>query len=354
MNKNMTTQTFATAARSVVRELRASKIREVANAGLGKANMLAFWFGEPDEPTAEDVCAVTIRHLQAGDTFYVQNYGLPGLRQRIADYVSAFHTPRTIDNIAVTSSGMSALSIVVQALVGHGDRVVAVTPLWPNLVEIPKVLGAQVTTVSLEFDRKGWQLDLDKLLAALTPDTRALMINSPNNPTGWTMTADEQRAVLAHCRQHGIWIITDEVYERYYFEGQCAPSFLDIADPQERVVSCNSFSKTWLMTGWRVGWIVAPANLIGDIGNLIEYNTSCAPAFVQHAADYAMANGEVTVKRTVDRLKNARDFLAAGLSDIPRIQSAPVATGAMYSFFKVDGVDDSLQFCKTLVNEAGL
>lgn len=341
-------------ARAAVRSLRASKIREVANAGMGNNNVLAFWFGEPDEPTQEEVRSVAIESLRAGDTFYVQTLGLPSLRERIADYVSTFHKQRTIDNIAVTSSGMSALMLAVQALVGHGDRVVAVTPLWPNLVEIPKILGAQVTTVSLGFDSRGWHLDLDKLLDALTPGTKTLMINSPNNPTGWAMSADDQRVVLAHCRKHGIWIISDDVYERYYFDGACAPSFMDMADPQERVVSCNSFSKTWLMTGWRIGWIVAPTTLLCDIGNLIEYNTSCAPAFVQHAAEYAMVNGEESVKRTVDRLRNARDHLASGLSRIPRVQNAPAPAGAMYSFLKIDGVDDSLQFCKRLVSDAGL
>ncbi|MDD2924726.1 pyridoxal phosphate-dependent aminotransferase, partial [Rhodoferax sp.] len=237
---------------------------------------------------------------------------------------------------------------------GHDDQVVVVTPLWPNLVEIPKILGARVTTVSLDFDQRGWHLDLDKLLAALTPGTKALMINSPNNPTGWTMSAQDQQAVLAHCRRHGIWIIADDVYERYYFDGACAPSFLDMADPQERVVSCNSFSKAWLMTGWRIGWMVAPTTLLADIGNLIEYNTSCAPAFVQHAAQYAMVNGATSVQRTVVRLKQARDHLAGGLATIPQVRQAPAPTGAMYAFLKIDGVTDSLAFCKRLVNEAGL
>jgi aspartate/methionine/tyrosine aminotransferase len=341
-------------ARAAVRSLRSSKIREVANSAMGNSNVLAFWFGEPDEPTQEDVRSVAIESIRAGDIYYVQTLGLPSLRDRIAEYVSTLHTQRTTDNIAVTSSGMSALMLAVQALIGPGDHVVAVTPLWPNLVEIPKIFGAQVTTVSLGFDNRGWHLDLDKLLDALTPGTKLLMINSPNNPTGWAMSAFDQRTVLAHCRRHGIWIISDDVYERYYFEGACAPSFMDIAEPQERVVSCNSFSKAWLMTGWRIGWMVAPTTLLGDIGNLIEYNTSCTPAFVQRAAEYAMANGESSVTRTVERLKNARDHLAAGLSRLTSVRKAPVPSGAMYSFLKIDGVDDSLQFCKRLVSEAGL
>lgn len=348
------TVTLEAYARDAVRGLRSSKIREVANAGMGNSQVLAFWFGEPDEPTQEDVRAAAIESLQAGDTFYVQTLGLPSLRESIATYVSGFHTPRTVDHVAVTSSGMSALMLVVQALVGVGDHVVVVTPLWPNLVEIPKILGAQVTTVSLDFDQRGWHLDLDKLLETLTPGTRALMINSPNNPTGWTLSTQEQQVLLAHCRQHGIWIIADDVYERYYFDGACAPSFLDLVDPQERVVSCNSFSKAWLMTGWRIGWLVAPTTLLADIGNLIEYNTSCAPAFVQRAAEHAMTRGEASVQRTVARLKQARDHLARGLATLPQVHQAPAPAGAMYAFIKIEGMLDSLAFCKRLVHEAGL
>jgi aspartate/methionine/tyrosine aminotransferase len=250
---------------------------------------------------------------------------------------------------------MSALMLTVEALVAPGDRVVVVTPLWPNLVEIPKILSADVECVALSCRDGAWSLDLDRLLTALTPDTRLLLVNSPNNPTGWTLTRDEQRTILERCRSHGIWLVADDVYERlYYREGaKAAPSFLDLADADERVVSTNSFSKSWLMTGWRLGWIVAPSALMPDLGKLIEYNTSCSPAFVQHAGVAAITQGAPTVARTRERFLRARDFLVSELARLPGVEVAPPA-GAMYAFFRVDGLGDSLAFCKKLVHEARL
>ena len=257
--------------------------------------------------------------------------------------------------MAITNSGMSALMLTAQALIGHADRVVAVTPLWPNLVEIPKILGAAVDTVALRFTPQGWTLDLDHLLRALTPDTRAVLINSPNNPTGWTIDRDSQRVILEHCRRCGIWIIADDAYERLYYNGAAngvpavAPSFLAIAENEDRVISTNTFSKSWLMTGFRLGWIVAPKGLAADLPKLIEYNTSCAPPFVQRAGIAAIQGGEPVVQHTTARLRKARDYLIEQLNATPGVQAAAPA-GAMYAFFRVRDVDDSLALCKRLVS----
>ena len=345
-------------ARNAVRSLVASQIREVANAGMGDRDILAFWFGEPDEVTPGYIRDAAVAALAAGETFYTLNFGIPELRAALATYVSGLHHPVGIDRIAVTASGMSALMLTVEALVNPGDRVVCVTPLWPNLTEIPKILGAEVARVALRFDRGGWTLDVDRLLEALTPGTRAVMINSPNNPTGWTLSADEQRIILEHCRKHGIWIVADDVYERLYYAGgegsdACAPSFLDIATADDRLVSTNSFSKAWLMTGWRLGWIVAPPALMADLGKLIEYNTSCSPVFVQRAGVVAIEHGEPTVAHTLSRFRKARDELTHALRRMPRVEAA-LPAGAMYAFFRVEGVVDSLDFCKRLVREAKL
>jgi len=207
--------------------------------------------------------------------------------------------------------------------------------------------------VGLQFGEKGWKLDAERLLSALSPGTRAVMINSPNNPTGWALEREEQEAILAHCRKHGIWIIADDVYERLYYAGDSAPSFLDLADAADRVVSTNSFSKAWQMTGWRLGWIIAPPALMPDLAKLIEYNTSCAPAFVQRAGVIAITDGEPTVQHTLARFRAARDFLVAQLAALEGIEVASPA-GAMYVFFRVEGVKDSLDFCKRLVREARL
>jgi aspartate/methionine/tyrosine aminotransferase len=344
-------------ARHAVRSLVASQIREVANVGMGDADILPFWFGEPDQVTPAYIRDAAVASLDAGETFYTQNFGIPELREAIAAYVSRWHHSVAAGNIAVTASGMSALMLSVEALIDPGDRVVCVTPLWPNLTEIPKILGAEVVRVALSFGAGGWTLDVARLLDALTPGTRAVLINSPNNPTGWTIARAGQAAILEHCRKLGIWIIADDVYERLYYDAPaaraCAPSFLDLSDPGDRIVSTNSFSKAWLMTGWRLGWMVAPSMLLPDLGKLIEYNTSCSPTFVQRAAVVAINDGEATIARTLERYRAARDFLVAELNAIPGV-SAVAPTGAMYVFFRVAGVTDSLEFCKRLVREVRL
>ncbi|MCG5074046.1 pyridoxal phosphate-dependent aminotransferase [Paraburkholderia tagetis] len=345
-----------TAARDAVRALRSSQIREVANAGFGVADILPFWFGESDRVTPAFIREAAAGALARGETFYTHNLGIAPLREALARYVSELHGATPMENVAVTSAGVNALMLAAQLVVGAGDRVVAVTPLWPNLVEIPKILGATVETAALGYGERGWTLDLEKLLKALTPDTKLLMINSPNNPTGWVMTRDEQRAVLEHCRRHGIWIVADEVYERLYYGEpgeRTASSFLDLASREERLICVNSFSKAWLMTGWRLGWIVAPRVLMDDLGKLVEYNTSCAPSFVQQAGIVALEQGEASTRALVANLRVSRDHLAAALAKLPGVD-VKVPHGAMYLFFKLEGAQNSLDLCKALVREAGL
>ena len=351
-------QPSAPDARDAVRALRPSQIREVANAGLGIETILPFWFGESDRVTPQFIRDAAHAALDDGATFYTHNLGIAPLREALAGYVSALHGATSAGHIAVTSAGVNALMLAAQLVVGAGDRVVAVTPLWPNLVEIPRILGAHVDTVALDYGAHGWTLDLERLLASLTPDTKLLMINSPNNPTGWVMTREQQRAVLEHCRRHGIWIVADEVYERLYYAdnpdgARTAPSFLDLATRDERVICVNSFSKAWLMTGWRLGWIVAPAALMDDLGKLVEYNTSCAPSFVQQAGVAAIGQGEAFTRQLVDDLHASRDHLVRALSSIAGVDvKAP--DGAMYLFFSLPGATHSLELCKALVREAGL
>jgi aspartate/methionine/tyrosine aminotransferase len=216
-------------------------------------------------------------------------------------------------------------------------------------------MGASVEMVPLTYASSTWSLDVDRLLAAITPDTRILFLNSPNNPTGWTMDAATRDAILEHCRRLGVWIVSDDAYERLYYRGDrlAAPSFLDAAEPEDRVVSANTFSKAWLMTGWRLGWLVSPEELVPSLGKLIEFNTSCAPVFVQKAGVAAVTQGEPAIAHTVKRFIRARDLLAAHLRRLPEIE-VPVPEGAMYIFFKVAGVTDSVAFCKKLIATVGL
>jgi aspartate/methionine/tyrosine aminotransferase len=241
-------------------------------------------------------------------------------------------------------------------LIDAGDEVVAVVPVWPNLTAQPVIMGATVKRVSLRPDATGqWQLDLPELLRAITPATRMLVVNAPNNPTGWALTRAEQQAILDHCRQTGTWILADEVYERLFYEGDgsAAPSFLDIAEPDDRLVVVHSFSKSFLMTGWRLGNLVGPAALIEQLGKLIEFNTSCAPVFVQRAGLAALARAATSVPELQAHLKLCRDTLIGALRELPRVTVA-TPPGAMYAFLRVAGESDSLALAKRLVVAHGL
>ena len=344
--------------RQAVLNLEESKIREVANAGMGRADVLPFWFGESDEVTPEAVRAAGIASLQAGETFYSHNLGLPELREAVAAYASRLHGELAPQRLAITSGGVNALIVAMQALIDAGDEVLAVTPVWPNLTAQPRILGAQLRCVALQPDAEGaWQLDVPALLAAITPRTRLLVLNSPNNPTGWTLTSAEQQAILAHCRHTGTWILSDEVYERLYYRGDtangAAPSFLDIAAPDDRLVVVQSFSKSFLMTGWRLGWLVMPPAMTPQVGKLLEFNTSCAPVFVQRAALVALAQTEAITPRIVAHLRHCRDTLVPLLQAVPEVQVGR-ALGGMYAFLRLVGQNDSLQLAKRLVQEAGL
>ena len=342
--------------RQALHNLEASKIREVANAGLGRDDVLAFWFGESDEVTPDFIRQAAIDSLQRGETFYAHNLGLPELREAVASYTSRLHPAVDVGRIAITSGGVSALMLAVQAVVNAGDEVVAITPVWPNLTAQPAIMGAQVRCVPLVPVNGEWTLDLDAVRAAVTPTTKLLIVNAPNNPTGWTMSSAEQQALLDHCRSTGTWILADEVYERLYYEptpNGCAPSFLDIAAPDERLIVAHSFSKSFLMTGWRLGWLVLPPALVDGMGKLIEFNTSCASVFTQRAGIAALTRTDEVTPRVVAHLKHCRDTLVPLLATVPGVRVAS-AKGGMYAFFQLDGASDSLDTAKRLVTEAGL
>jgi aspartate/methionine/tyrosine aminotransferase len=344
--------------RPTIEQLPASRIREVANAGFGRSDVLAFWFGESDEVTPEPVRQAAAESLARGETFYSHNLGLAELREALSAYTGALHRPVGPERIAVTSSGVSALMLATQMLVEPGDDVVVVVPVWPNLPAQPAILGARVVRVPLvppAANEGAWTLDLQRLLEAVTPATRMLLVNAPNNPTGWTLTRAEQQALLDHCRRTGTWIVADEVYERLWFEGgAAAPSFLDIAEAEDRLIVVHSFSKSFLMTGWRLGWMVLPAGHDGAMAKLIEFNSSCAPVFVQRAGLAALAGARQSVPALAARLRECRDRLVGGLQCLPGVMLAR-PRGGMYAFFRVPGMsDDSLACAKRLVADHGL
>ena len=342
-------------ARPEVLGLRTSKIREVANAAWGREEVLTFWFGESDRPTPSFIRDAATQALSEGRTFYTHNLGTAELRGALTGYLSDLHSVTIGDSrVAVTNSGVNALMIAAQAVISPGDRVVVVTPVWPNVMEIPRILSAHMEAVSLEPAQGRWQLDLDRLLEALAPGTKALFLNSPNNPTGWTLPGEDRAAILARCRELGIWLIADDVYERLTFGPDVsAPSFLPLADENDRLISTNSFSKAWRMTGWRVGWMVLPPALRDPVGVLLEYNTSCAPDFVQTAAATALRCGAAHVAELREELTAARDQVLGALRQMPGVE-APEPQGGMYAFFRIAGCTDSVALAKQLIDEAAI
>jgi aspartate/methionine/tyrosine aminotransferase len=248
---------------------------------------------------------------------------------------------------------MNGLMLVMECLIEAGDELVAVTPVWPNIFAAAKILGGVPKPVTLDLTDRGWSLDLDRLFAACGPRTKAMFVNSPGNPSGWMMTEEQQRAILAFCRQRGIWLIADEVYDRFVYDRAVAPSFLSIAEPDDDLIVVNSFSKAWAMTGWRMGWLVHPASLGANFDRLVEFNTSGAPRFLQDGCITALAEGEGFACHVVERCRQGRDLVYQGLSDLPKVRLAR-PEGAFYAFFAVEGLTDSLATAKRILEEVSV
>ena len=332
-----------------------SGIVEVMNRGRLKPGLIPLWVGEGDLPTPEFIARAAVKSLSEGETFYTWQRGIPELRQAIARYHERLYgRPFSFENFFVTGSGMQSVQIAVRMLAGPGDEIVIPTPAWPNFVAAIGVNGATPVCVPMDLDQGVFRLDLDKLAAAVTPRTRALVINSPANPTGWTATREELAAILALARKHGIWIVADEIYARFVYDGSArAASFHDVMEPDDRVMFLQTFSKNWAMTGWRLGWIEAPAAFGQVIENLIQYSTSGSPVFIQRAAIAALDEGDAFVDEQVARAAEGRRIVAEGLKATNRVSlQAPV--GAFYQFFSVDGWEDSKALALDLVDRAGV
>ncbi len=353
--------------RSAIEHLAASQIRELSVyaqelARSGQIDLLKFYVGEGDAPTPAFIRDAAAAALAAGDTFYGPNLGIDGLREALAAYASRLHgRPVGPERIAVTSAGVNALMLVAQMLLDAGDAVAMVTPVWPNLSAMPAIMGAQVRRVPLECRNGRWTLDLQRLLEAAR-GAKMVVVNSPNNPTGWVMPQADWRELLGFCRQHGQWLVSDDAYERLVYDPEftCghgaearAPGVLGEVDDDDRYISANTFSKTWTMTGWRLGWLVAPTAFVAQLAKIIEFNTSCAPTFVQHAGVAAVQGGDALVADTRDKLRARRDALLEGLSHLPGVEVGRPA-GAMYAFLRAPGSDDSMAFARRLVRDTGV
>jgi aspartate aminotransferase len=333
--------------RDVIRELPVSRIAEVSALGMGDPAVILLWYGEGDLPTPAFIGAAATAALQAGHTFYTYKAGLPELRGAIADYLTGLYDRAVgAERILVSSSGMTALMLTAQALIDEGDNLVIVAPVWPNIAAAVTVMGGEPRLVSLDRQSGGgWRLDLERLFAACDSRTRGIFVNSPSNPTGWILSAEEIAALLGFARRRGLWLVADEVYARIVYGHRAAPSFLEQAEPEDRLIVVNSFSKNWAMTGWRLGWLTAPSDLLPQLEKLVEFNTSGSPTFLQHAGIVAIRDGEPFIESFVARCRTARDVAIDGLTACRRVEVAR-PEGAFYAFFRVDGMMDSLAFAK--------
>lgn len=331
------------------RSLEVSKIREIAELGLGQSGIIPLWFGEGAWPSSEKIVSAANQALLAGDHYYQPNSGNKSLREEIVRYTHRIYdTEVDLCRVTVSASGMQGLALVAQAIVSPGDRVVVLEPGWPNIAQTFEISGGIIHRERLEVKSGVWHLDLASLLLALTPETKAIVLNSPNNPTGWVMSGQDQATLLAHCRKYHIWIVSDDVYSRLYADGSYAPSFLTLVSADDLFVSINSFSKAWSMTGWRLGWVVAPWFLEKTLAMLSEFNIAGPPGFIQKAGEIALKEGENELSDLTEKLTKSYELASDRLSKMNRVNFIE-SKGAFYCFFSVNGVTDSMALAREIL-----
>ena len=333
-----------------------SRIRELAEVAMGMDGVLKLYFGESNLPTPEFIKRAAQKAMADGFTFYTENAGLPSLRRAIAENYRRLHSVELdpASEIVVTASGVQALHLAIRCVLDPGDEALALTPAWPNGSSSIVMANAEVKQIAHPLCGDRYVCDFDALEAAVTPRTRLLLYTSPSNPLGWVATEEEQRKLLAFARRHGLWLLADEVYDRLYYAGGAlgdpAPSILRMATREDAVMVVHSFSKSYCMTGWRVGWLVARRDLGAKATQLNEFIISHAPSFAQKAGETALAEGEPELRRMIERLEENREICMQALSGIGGL-TLPKPDGAFYVFPKIDGLDDSFAFCKRLLEE---
>jgi len=331
-----------------------SGIVAVANYGRGREGLIPLWAGEGDLPTPAFISDAVTRALAAGETFYTWQRGLPDLRAALARYHQRYFGRSFADEeFLVTGGGMQAIQLAIQATAGAGDEVIYLSPAWPNFAGAAGVAGARPMAVMLDQSDNGWSCDVGKIEAAVNGRTKAIFVNSPSNPTGWTADLETLKAILDLARRHGLWIIADEIYALFYYGGRRAPSFMDIMEEEDRILFVNTFSKNWAMTGWRIGWLRVHPSLQQVFENLIQYSTSGVAPFMQRGAIAALEEGDGFLMSQIERARQARDLVCGILGETGRARiDAP--QGAFYLFFSVDGVEDSRTAAFEIVDKANV
>jgi aspartate aminotransferase len=331
-----------------------SRILDIAKIAFATPDVDFLCFGESDQPSPDAAHEAAVASLAAGETRYSDVRGLPALRSALSDYLTTLHAkPVPEDRIQITASGMAAVATALAATVRAGDRVVLHSPAWPNVGNAARLRGAEVIELPLtSLAEGGFRMDFDRL-DTLLDGARAFILNSPNNPTGWTATRDELATILEIARRRGVWLIGDEVYSRLIYDGaDAAPSLLDLAEPDDRVIVCNSFSKTWVMTGWRLGWLVVPEGTRDAITELVEVAHSGVAPFIQQAG-VAAVKDVATVERFRAHCATGRQLTGAALGGLNGVRYVE-PDGAFYAFVGIEGVTDSLGLARRLVTEHGV
>jgi aspartate/methionine/tyrosine aminotransferase len=333
-----------------------SRIRELAEIAMGMEGVLRLYFGESNLPTPEYIKRAAVHALENGYTFYTENAGLPSLRRAIAGSYARLHGVALdpVGEIVVTASGVQALNVGIRCTLDPGDEALALTPAWPNGSSIVAMANAVVREIPHPLRGDRYVCDFDALEAAVTERTRLLLYTSPSNPLGWVATVEEQRKLLEFARRHGLWLLADEVYDRLYYSGAAlgepAPSILRLATRDDAVMVVHSFSKSYCMTGWRVGWLVARRDLAAKAAQLNEFIISHAPSFAQKAGETALAEGEPELRRMLARLVENRAICLQALGGIDGL-TLPTPDGAFYVFPRIEGLNDSFAFCRRLLEE---
>lgn len=332
-----------------------SRIRELAEVAMSMEGVLRLYFGESNQPTPDYIKQAAISAMANGYTFYTENAGLPSLRRALADQYRKLQGVELDPDgeIVITASGVQALNVSLRTMLDPGDEALVLTPAWPNGASIIAMANATAREIAQPLCGERYRVDFDALDAATGPRTKLLLYTSPSNPLGWVASDAEQQQLLDFCRARGLWLVADEVYDRLYFGGalgEPVPSILRKATRDDAVVVIHSFSKSYCMTGWRVGYLIARRDLGRQATELNEFIISHAPSFAQKAAETALAHGEEELIRMVGRLKENRDFCLSALAAMPGV-TVPKPDGAFYLFPKIDGLTDSFGFCRRLLEE---
>ena len=309
---------------------------------MGMDGVLRLYFGESNLPTPQFIKQAAVEALAAGHTFYTENAGMPSLRRAIARQYGLLQGVDLdpASEIVVTASGVQALNVGIRAVLDPGDEALVLTPAWPNGASNVAMANGVAHEIPQPLQGDRYRVDFDALEAAVTPRTRLLLYTSPSNPLGWVATEEEQRKLLDFARRHELWLLADEVYDRLYYAGgplgTPAPSILRLASRDDAVMVVQSFSKTYCMTGWRVGWLVARRDLIFKTTQLNEFIISHAASFAQKAAETALADGEEEVVRMLERLQQNRSLCLNALQGMSAV-TVPKPDGAFYLFPKMRG-----------------